>query len=877
MSKEERFLQALKDLFVGARVEGRSGYINLMHIKSRYFEQGVLPRLLAEIDEALAPFPEFREELFDRLYAFFSRYFSESGSIYFRHTPLHEHVYERVYAEGRDVALFWKTHMLYYVKTDRLYRSMSVEVDGFRFFFDVSGLEHRKGAEKRSLLYALSERRDDGTWVLSVSTARRGRKTSLAGIRKAMRTALGLPRYTAEIPTEETLARAIRVFERQAEVDFFIHKNARSFLREQFDLWLYHYMFRPMHEQGTLWSPTRVRQLQVLRDIAFKIIDFIAAFEQELVRIWNKPRFVLDAHYVITLDRVVAQEGGNAFLARCLTHPGMAAQVQEWRNLGMVPEDFSPEDVWEPGEAGGHLREPFRHLPLDTRYFPDLEMSLVALFDHLDEALDGWLIHSENYQALRTILPRFRGRVQTIYIDPPFNLGTGADFPYLVNYKDATWITMLENRLRLAREILDERGSIFVRCDDNGNMYVRLLMNQIFGDDHFHNEILINRKRQSIGTPTKFEVESEYLYWYSRGDAPYYKVLRRPRALVEFRWTGFLKQEERRPRERIFFGKTLTPPPGQHFSLRQEKVDKLLRDHFLRLRCRACGAVFYWDEKERGADFVTALRRRSRERFKYLDITPDTPVFGVRTLERCLACGADEWKVEYLLSEHRKITDNWKDIPSYEDTVGFRTQNAEVLLQRVIEATSRPGDLVMDFFLGSGTTVAVAHKMRRRWIGIEIGEQFYETVLPRMKRVLWGEQSGISRRVGWQGGGFFKYFRLEQYEDILRRAHYEDNMPPPGAAPARYLFFRDKKFLEGKGGPVVELEADRIRIHLERLYPEATVDLAESVACVTGRHIRRIRPDPHDPRRPGEVEFEDGSHAQLDTPPWEWVKPLVWW
>ncbi len=123
MTREQKFSNALRDVFVGARVEGESGYINLMRIKARYYEEGVFPKLQRDINEALKPFPTFREELFDKLYAFFSRYFSESGAIYFRHTPLHQNVYEKVYTDDKDVMLFWKTHMLYYVKTDRLFRS----------------------------------------------------------------------------------------------------------------------------------------------------------------------------------------------------------------------------------------------------------------------------------------------------------------------------------------------------------------------------------------------------------------------------------------------------------------------------------------------------------------------------------------------------------------------------------------------------------------------------------------------------------------------------------------------------------------------------------------------------------------------------------
>ncbi len=489
MSKEERFLDILKDIFIGAKVEGESGYINLMSIKSRYFEHGVFPRLIEDINNALKPFPDFREELFDRLYTFFRRYFSESGSIYFRYTPLHERVYEQVYTDDRDVMLFWKTHMLYYVKTDRLFQSMDVEVNGFRFYFDVSTLEHKRANEKRSLVYEFKERRKDGVLVFSVAYSERGRKTKLTDIRKAIKGVLGLQRYTDVVPSEEMLERAFRLFERQSEVDYFINKDARAFLREQFDLWMYQYVFR----EETSWSGARIRQLQVLKDIAYKIIDFIAQFEDELVSIWNKPKFILDSHYVITLDRIAEQKGGMDLLEKLLDHLGMDAQLKEWRELGMVGEDFAPVNIWQEDEIGGQLDPRYQHLPLDTKYFPDLQLAILSLFDHLDQHLDGWLIQSENYQALKTLLPKLRKRVQAIYIDPPFNLDKDADFQYSVNYKDATWVTLLENRISIAKEYLTATGSFFTRCDYNGNMYVRILLDALIGKQYFKNEIILNR------------------------------------------------------------------------------------------------------------------------------------------------------------------------------------------------------------------------------------------------------------------------------------------------------------------------------------------------------------------------------------------------
>jgi hypothetical protein len=219
---EQQFTDALKAIFIGAKVEGDSGYINLMRIKATYFEQGVFPQLLRDIEATCKPFePSFREELFDKLYDFFRRYFSESGSIYFRHTAASEGIYERVYTDDRDVMLFWKTHMLYYVKTDRLFNSMAVTADGEQFFFDVSGMTLKRANEKRELIYEFRRRDPDGRLVFGVAYSEKGRKTKtdemVAEIRKT-----GAP------VAEETLERAFRVFEKQAEVDYYINHVIRT-------------------------------------------------------------------------------------------------------------------------------------------------------------------------------------------------------------------------------------------------------------------------------------------------------------------------------------------------------------------------------------------------------------------------------------------------------------------------------------------------------------------------------------------------------------------------------------------------------------------------------------------------------------------------
>ncbi|MFH7882439.1 MAG: site-specific DNA-methyltransferase, partial [Candidatus Aenigmatarchaeota archaeon] len=589
------------------------------------------------------------------------------------------------------------------------------------------------------------------------------------------------------------------------------------------------------------------RQLKVLKDVAYKIIDFISQFEDELVRIWNKPKFVLNSNYVITLDRIAKKgENGIKLIEKLIKHKGFEEQVKEWKELGII-DNFEKSKLFVQTLNGKSLNKDYQFLPIDTKYFDEeIKYELLSLFENLDQELDGWLIKSENYQALNTILPKFKEKVQTIYIDPPFNKEQDADYFYSVKFKDATWATMLENRLRLAKEFLKDTGSIFVRCDYNGNWIVRALMNEIFGKENFRNEIDIKR-----GIFPKFAnnfpVDTENLLYYAKNSQKViFNVLRKSK---EGKWNIIHLPGERKDSSRIFkfdvplpsdlkvkleergyqveiidtFTAKIIPPPHRRFSLSQEKIDEGIKTGRIRLN-------------------------------------PNT------------------YEPESF-SEERILSENWTDIPGYSTNWRFQTENSEILLKRVIECSSNEGDIVMDFFLGSGTTIAVAHKLKRKWIGVEMGEHFYrfETdkgpsgVLVRMKEVLAGkgnhEPCGISKDVKWQGGGFFKYFEIEQFEQTLRKVKYacDDPFLMPGEDPYnQYIFMKDLKLLEALE---INYKENKVKVNLSKLYDN--IDIAETLSCLLGKMIKKVNKD--------EVEFEDGMKIDLKNLDYKLIKPLIWW
>ncbi|MHA1338476.1 MAG: DNA methyltransferase [Promethearchaeota archaeon] len=788
MSKEQRFYEALKNLFTGEKIEGKSGYINLMKIKSKYFNQVILPRLQSDIENSLKEFPDFKEELFDKIYSFFSCYFSESGSVYFRYTSLNQNIYEKIYLDDKDVILFWKTHPLYYIKTDRMFKGMEINLNGIKFIFSVSNFFYQKSNEKRKIIYELKEisaNKASTTVVLNVLYSKKGRKTRKSEILRE------IIKSGVENITEDTLDKAFIIFERQNEVDYFINKNAKRFLEEQFKIWLYNYTF----SMESLWNEKRIKQLQVLKDVSFKVIDFIAQFEDELVKIWKKPKFVINSNYVITLDRILAN-GTIDLIKKITDHKNFIYQVEEWINLGIVAGNFKKEDIFNDLRGERVLNKSYKFLPIDTKYFKDLEFEIISLFQNLDESLDGWLIYSENWQALNMLSKKFKEKIILVYIDPPFNT-TNSQFLYKDNFKDSTWLTMMDNRLELTKTLLHPKGSIYLHLDENSNYLGRFLMDRYF---IYQREIIWNTAALNIAgfkaRAKNWVYSTASILFYTKSNdfifnSPHYEI------------PNFIKN---------------------YFKYKGE-------DEYGKYRLSRYGQKIYIS-KEKG------------------DVIPNI----------------------------------WNDILSFnysktavDESLKFPTQKPERLLKRIIEASSNEGDIVMDFFLGSGTTIAVAHKLRRRWIGIEMGDHFYDIVLPRMKKVLAYDNTGISKESEVKekynenkAGGFFKYYELEQYEDVLRNVKYLDSESRESLKLSSkdlyksYIFMKDPKLLDVLN---IDYNSNKIKVNLSKLY--TNIDVAETLSNILGLFIKKITKL--------QVEFENGLTINLNDLDYKMLKSLIWW
>lgn len=675
-TNETQFYEVLENLFIGVKIEDKqeslldpnaramkNGMINLMKAKSQYYHHKK-QELKKLIDSKCQNNNDLKEELFDKLYSFFKRYFSANGGIYFNDTPLYDSLYTKSDYEKcslkKDTALFYKTKDLYYVKSETIYKDFCFELEGILFNFDTSLLESKKYNEKVDLVFNLKDTdTKTNTLNFSVTLSSKGTQTKTNEILKEC--------FNQGVKLdEEILKKAFVKFKKQGSMDYFIHKNAQGFLKEQLDLYLFEYLFKEM----TAFDAKRLNEINTIKEVALQVIALVSEFENELCKIWNKPRLVLNSHFIVSLDQLKAK---NYDLNKITSHPNYPKQVKEWQDLNLEITDNLLENEF---------------LPLDTIYFKDLEEEVKSLFS--ENEINGTLIKSENYQALNSLKNRYKEKIDCIYIDPPFN--TGSDFAYIDRFQDSTWLSLMHNRLQLAYDFLSSQGSFYLHLDNNANYLGRILLNDIFGKENFRNEIIWYYSNKMANSGNSFAKNTETILNYSK-DEEYI----------------FYRQKE--PRSEPVLLSKREGRDGKNMRARDEN-----------------GKVIYELSHER-----------------YVDTLWNIAIIGSTSTER---------------------------VKSGENL----TQKPEKLLERIIKASSNENSIVCDFFAGSGTTCAVAHKLKRKYIGVEMGEHFESVILPRLKKVIGGFKSGATKE--FNGGGVIKVYALESYEEILRKIKYEDNDKP---------------------------------------------------------------------------------------------------
>lgn len=350
---------------------------------------------------------------------------------------------------------------------------------------------------------------------------------------------------------------------------------------------------------------------------------------------------------------------------------------------------------------------------------------------------DNLLVQGDNLEALAALLPFYRGRVKCIFIDPPYNTKSAFEH-YDDNLEHSQWLSMMLPRLQLLREFLREDGSIWVTIDDNEGHYLKVLMDEVFGRGNFVANVIWEKADSPRNSARQFSADHDLLFVYSKlpdwtpGKLPRTEaanaIYSNPDSDARGPWLPGDPYANKPYAKGLFAvtgptGRVFQPPPGRFWRVSKERLEELNTD----------GRV-WWGPK---GDARPSIKRYLNE---VSDLVP-------RTL----------WRHEDVGSNRTSKNEMRALFPG---DPSFGTPKPEALMQRVLQIATNPGDLVLDSFLGSGTTAAVAHKMGRRWIGIEMGEHAVTHCLPRLRKVVDGEAGGISAAVGWQGGGGFRCVQL---------------------------------------------------------------------------------------------------------------------
>ena len=377
-----------------------------------------------------------------------------------------------------------------------------------------------------------------------------------------------------------------------------------------------------------------------------------------------------------------------------------------------------------------------------------------------DTITDNLIIKGNNLIALHSIKNQFRGKIKLIYIDPPYNTGNDS-FKYNDNFNHSTWLVFMKNRLEIARELLRDDGVIFVQCDDNEQAYLKVLMDEVFGIENFVNCIVVKMStsaglKMSHKTRKLLKIKETLLVFTKESNT--FELQN-----IDELYTNKLKYETARSDKYIenfeehytkWYFCSLHQAYQKHAKSGQSKLDFVNENYY-----RVFNHVINNSTKK-------AWNKLSEEE-------------KIIKKDKIRKYNVDNSDYEYAYNDHVLIPynpkildgDMWFDnysiggTKSHEGGVEFNNgKKREILLKRIISIATKPGDIVLDFCLGSGTTCAVAHKMGRQYIGIEQMDYIENIAVERLKKVIEGEQGGISKSVEWGGGGgSFIYLELKKH------------------------------------------------------------------------------------------------------------------
>lgn len=760
---------------------------------------------------------QMQASVFTHLDIFFNRYYDKGDFISKRRysSKFEDSKYAIPY-NGEEVKLYWANQDQYYIKTGDTFHNYRFSLANNRIveftLKDVHDIElnnnkqPKKDWEHRFKLQEEMpiELTEDGvlhiyfTYELMAKSNKQTvlNKAAIVSILKLTEDGK-LPVEFSELVLEKTgedrkkyslLSKHLATYTAKNTMDYFIHKDLKSFLARELDF----YIKNEVLNIDDMMVETVKRELAVakaIKAIGTIIITWLAQIENYQKRLWLKKKFVVQLDYCITLDRVPK----DLYAEICQNDD----QREEWVHLFAIDEikgDLMTEGYSKP------LTENFlkqnQQLVLDTKFFSKtFKQRLLQSIDDIDGECNGLLIYSENFQALRLIKNKFRKKVKCIYADPPYNT-SASEILYKNSYKDASWLSLMNDRLLLGAEFLSDEGLQCTTIDDVEESKLKMLLTSVFGEQPYSVSIRVKPSGRPI--PKGFAISHEYALFNKK--SPETSIARlehsdeqmaRYRETDEkgpFMWELLRKAGSnsfRENRPTMYFPIYLNPETGKMRVPEMEYDDD--NEVYDILENPAQNEIAVYPIKDNGKD----------EGCWY---------FGLERVQKEIS----EFKAErqnngkYFIYRRRRKNEGVQPTTFWDDSKFSATEHGTDLLKKLfgkqesfsypksIHAVEEcfkvmgmgPDDLALDYFAGSGTTAHAIINLNadggnRKYILIEMGRYFETVTKPRVEKIIYSKDWVKGKPKSRQGvSQCFKYIRLEQYEETLDNLDLTTDLNP---------------------------------------------------------------------------------------------------
>ncbi len=771
-------------------------------------------------------------DVYSQLYSFFNRYYEEGDFISKRRYK--EGVYAIPY-EGEEVKLYWANQDQYYIKTSENFKDYTFVADGYNIHFRLVDATTEQNNNKESkdnkrvfMLYTEDPERPELKtfefnaekkeliirFVFDIPEDKKAKyeelndkaiTTWLIGNCQELVTVLLVNISSDPKKQLNLLQKHLRSYVAKNTFDYFIHKDLKKFLSRELDFFIKNEVMHldDVDTTDEKRVDTWLAKVRAIKRVGHVIIDFLASIEDFQKKLWLKKKFVVQCDYCITLDRIPER-----FYKEIWSNE---AQLREWQSLGFISDlnwdyknaNFKFNNEWHevrlkessveivklPAAQSNSTNTPlplpanesFAYLLVDTKFFnQSFKEQLLACIDNFDEQCNGLSIHSENFQALNLLQQCYKEQIKCVYIDPPYNTEQDRQegkFIYKDNFAEASWLTMMFDRLSLGRKFLHNTGNHFVSISNEEQHSLKILLNNIFDVSNFVETFLWVRTSTPPSLSYKSRKTTEYIHCFEReknaikyegelldnGDAP-------------------LLNSGNPQKELTFKEKTIhfNIPDGIYEKGVYDKVE-LLNDVIVQngVNINVVKIVGSWkwteetmaEEVNNGTYFLVKSTKFS-VRFQRISTEGYKPPNNKLVLDKSTEIGTNE-----------TASDELKELGFSEKDFDYPKPSS--LIKKLIQFNGEKSKIILDYFAGSGTTGhAVLNLNRkdngyRKYILVEMGEHFDTVLKPRIEKVVysadWKDGKPVVKPNGKEQaftdfGGIshcFKYMRLESYEDAL--------------------------------------------------------------------------------------------------------------